>query len=254
MKGLKALAVALLLLAFWQAGAYSGLLDPMIFPSPSDVAESLAKDLAVGDLPVQIMFSMELIGKGLLISGMLAIITGYACIKMDGFRKIVETVVTLIHPLPGVALLPLVILWVGTGKAAIIIIIVHGAFWPLMQNVLSGIGSIPYIYFKVGDNYGLSTREQIFHISIPASAPFIIAGFKIAWARAWRALISAEMIFGAAGLAGGIGWAIYKSRVFMDIAGIVAGLLLIMLIGIIVEKFVFGFIEKRTVEKWGMTR
>ncbi|HKL10883.1 MAG TPA: ABC transporter permease subunit [Clostridia bacterium] len=253
MKRLKSLAAALFVLALWQAGASSGLLDPMVFPSPEDVAKSLVKGLAGGDLPIQILFSLELIGKGLLISGMLAILTGYACMKMEGFRKIVETIVTLIHPLPGVALLPLVILWVGTGKTAIIIIIVHGAFWPLMQNVLTGIAAIPYIYFKVGDNYGLSIREQIFRISIPASAPFIIAGFKIAWARAWRALISAEMIFGAAGLAGGIGWAIYKSRVFMDIAGIVSGLAVIMLIGITVEKFVFGFIEKRTVEKWGMT-
>lgn len=252
MKRLRGLAAALLLLALWQVGSASGRLDPMVFPSPADVAESLVNGFAQGDLLVQILFSLELIGKGLLISGLLAIITGYACMKMDGFREIVGTIVTLIHPLPGVALLPLVILWVGTGKAAIIIIIVHGAFWPLMQNVLSGIASIPYIYFKVGDNYGFSTREQIFRISIPASAPFIIAGFKIAWARAWRALISAEMIFGAAGLAGGIGWAIYKSRVFMDIAGIVSGLFIIMLIGITVEKFVFGFIEKRTVEKWGM--
>ena len=177
---------------------------------------------------------------------------GYVCLKASGFEKAVKTIVTLLHPLPGVALLPLVILWVGTGKTAITIIIVHGAFWPLMQNLLSGMESIPDIYFKVGDNYGFSTSEKIIRILIPATAPFLIAGLKIAWARAWRALISAEMIFGAAGLAGGIGWAIYRSRVFMDVAGIVSGLAVIIIIGIVVEKFVFGFIEKRTIKKWGM--
>ncbi len=236
----------------WQMGSVTGLLNPLVFPSLFQVAGSLHSGFFEGELLLQILYSLELIGKALLISAAMALVAGYACLRFEGFRKAFETVVTLLHPLPGVALLPLVILWVGTGKAAILIIIVHGAFWPLMQNILLGIRSIPDIYFKVGANYGFSTREKIFRILIPASAPFIIAGFKIAWARAWRALISAEMIFGAAGLAGGIGWAIYKSRVFADLAGIVSGLIIIMVIGIVVEKFVFRFIEKRTVLKWGM--
>lgn len=253
MKGMKGIGIIIALIALWQACSVSGWLNPMVFPSAFEVAESLREGIFEGNLIVQILYSLELIGKGLLISVFLAMCVGYVCLKASGFKKIFETIVALLHPLPGVALLPLVILWVGTGKTAITIIIVHGAFWPLMQNVLSGMASIPDIYFKVGDNYGFSTSEKIIRILIPASAPFLIAGLKIAWARAWRALISAEMIFGAAGLAGGIGWAIYRSRVFMDVAGIVSGLAVIIIIGIAVEKFVFGFIENRTVKKWGMT-
>jgi len=254
MKKMKGIGILVALIVLWQASASSGRLSPMVFPSFLDVAESLQKGFFEGDLLIQILYSLELIGKGLLISSILAMVTAYICLKIDGFRKAFETIVTLLHPLPGVALLPLIILWVGTGKTAILIIIIHGAFWPLMQNILSGIAAIPDIYFKIGDNYGFSTHEKIFKISIPASAPFIISGFKIAWARSWRALISAEMIFGAAGLAGGIGWAIYKSRVFMDTAGMVSGLVVIMAIGIGVEKIIFAFIEKRTVEKWGMAK
>lgn len=252
MRRAKGLFAGLLLAIVWQAAAQSGFLNPMVFPSFLDVLANLYEGLFNGLLGVQILYSLKLIGIGLAISAILALSSGFLCLKSGAVRRWFETIVILLHPLPGVALLPLIILWFGTGETAIIIIIVHGAFWPLMQNVLQGMRQMPDIYLKIGENYGFSTREKTLQILLPAAAPFILAGFKIAWARAWRALISAEMIFGAAGLAGGIGWAIYRSRVFMDAAGIVSGLLVIMAIGIFVEHALFRAIENRTVRKWGM--
>ena len=74
---------------------------------------------------------------------------------------------------------------------------------------------------------------------------------KIGWARAWRALISAEMVFGAVGSKGGIGWYLLNQRTFMDTSGLFAGIILVILIGIFVEDVVFGAIESRTLKKWG---
>ena len=116
----------------------------------------------------------------------------------------------------------------------------------------AGFKAIPEIYKKIGRNYEFSTMDILFRILLPASLSYIIAGIKIGWARAWRASISAEMIFGATGGIGGIGWYIFNKRVFMDTAGLFAGLIVIILIGIVIENFVFGRLEKATIKKWGM--
>jgi NitT/TauT family transport system permease protein len=120
-------------------------------------------------------------------------------------------------------------------------------------NLLAGFRSIPPIYRDVGRNIGLKPLQNTGLIMIPAAVPFLLAGLKIGWARAWRALISAEMIFGAAGGEGGLGWFIFKRRVFMDTPGIYAGILVIVVIGILVEDGFFRQIERLTVKKWGMS-
>jgi NitT/TauT family transport system permease protein len=119
--------------------------------------------------------------------------------------------------------------------------------------LITGFKATPKVYSDVGRNIGLNRLALLKEIHIPASLPYLISGFKIAWARAWRALISAEMVFGAVGGKGGLGWYIFKQRVFMDTAGMFAALAVIMLIGILVEEVMFEKVEGLTIRKWGMT-
>ena len=183
----------------------------------------------------------------------MAVILSSLSILFKSFRGLVDTLVSIAHPLPGIALLPLIILWFGAGEISIIFIIVHSVVWPLVLNLLSGFKAIPKIYKQVGNNYGLNSFKIIRYIMIPASLPYFLTGMRISWARAWRALISAEMIFGAAGGKGGLGWFIFKNRVFMDTNGIFAGLIVIVVIGMLVEDLIFNKLEKVTIKKWGMT-
>jgi len=101
-------------------------------------------------------------------------------------------------------------------------------------------------------NIGLSKIGLITGIYIPATLPNIYAGLKIGWARAWRALISAEMVFGATGSKSGIGWFIYEKRAYLDVPAVFASLVVIVIIGIAVEDLLFNQIEKHTIRKWGM--
>ena len=89
-------------------------------------------------------------------------------------------------------------------------------------------------------------------IYIPAAFGSILSGIKVGWARAWRGLISAEMIFGTTSAGTGIGWFIFTKRNNVDIAGVFAALLVIIAIGIVVEYGVFRFIAKHTIRKWGL--
>jgi NitT/TauT family transport system permease protein len=88
---------------------------------------------------------------------------------------------------------------------------------------------------------------------IPNAFPYILSGLKIAWARSWRALVSAEMVFGASGVVGGLGWFIYKTRYFMDIEAVFAGLISVIIIGMLVDEFLLKTLENKTVKKWGMS-
>jgi len=236
----------------WQMVALSGWFSPLIFPSLKIILQTLYNSLVNGELIKQVVFSLTLIIQGLLFSLIIALTMALLSQVSDIFATLLDTLIAIAHPLPGIALMPLVLIWFGAGRTAIIVIIIHSVLWPLVLNLITGFRSIPEIYRLVGKNYGLSIVKIMWHIMAPASLPYFLAGLKIGWARAWRALISAEMLFGAAGSFGGLGWYIFKKRVFFDIPGVFAGIIVIIIIGILVEDLIFSKIEKATVKKWGM--
>lgn len=237
----------------WQCIALSKIFNPASFPRIETIFSAFINDITGGTIMFQTLYSLGLILKGLLIGLIIAVILSGLSMLSSIFAGFVDTVVTIAHPLPGIALLPLVILWMGVGQGSIIFIIVHSVVWPMILNLLMGFKAIPQIYKQIGKNYGLETIKIVWFILLPAALPYFIAGLKIAWARSWRAVISAEMVFGAAGNIGGLGWFIFKKRVFMDTPGLFGGLIVIIIIGIIVENLLFEKIEQATIKKWGIS-
>lgn len=156
--------------------------------------------------------------------------------------------------LPGVALLPLAIMWFGIGEPTIIFIVIHSILWPMSRSIIDGFKSISNIYIESGKNIGLRGLKLVLGVYIPAAFSSILSGMRVGWARAWRGLISVEMIFGTTGSGAGIGWFIFMKRTNVDIAGVFAALIVIIIIGIIIEYGLFRTIEKKTVKKWGMIR
>ena len=104
----------------------------------------------------------------------------------------------------------------------------------------------------VGANYGLTGFAYVTRILVPAAFPSIMTGLKIGWAFAWRTLIAAELVFGVSSGQGGLGWFIFENRNLLDIPAVFAGLLTVIVIGLIVENVVFQTIERHTILKWGM--
>lgn len=243
---------AIFLLAAWEAFARFGGVSPLAFPSLVDIGKSLISSIQSGEILQQTGFSLGLILWGLGLALIMALALATLSLLSQSVDALTDTLVSIFHPLPGIALLPLVILWFGTGTNAVVFVIVHSVLWPLLLNLKSGFKSVPLIYQKIGRNYEFPLLKRIGKIFIPASLPFGLSGLKIGWARAWRAAISAEMIFGVTGGEGGIGWYIFNKRVFLDTPGLYAGLVVIILIGMFVEDFFFAQVEERTIKKWGM--
>ncbi|MCR1898936.1 ABC transporter permease subunit [Irregularibacter muris] len=243
----------LLFLGIWEIMAHSSLVNALSFPSLKLIGQSLLSSIFSGEIVYQILYSLGLILLGLIIGVFSSLILSFLAILHPIFESLMDALVSIFHPLPGIALLPLIILWIGTGSKAVVFIIVHSVLWPMILNLSAGFKSIPSVYKKIGQNYEFSLLKIVTKIYIPASLPYIIAGLKIGWARAWRAAISAEMIFGATGGQGGIGWYLFNKRVFMDTPGLFAGLILIIIIGIGIDDLVFDKIEKLTIRKWGIS-
>lgn len=240
------------MLILWELVARLNIVSPLAFPSLEIISNSFISSVLSGEILYQTLYSLKLISLGLAIGIVLAVVISSISLYNPLFESFVNTLISIFHPLPGIALLPLIILWIGIGTKAVVFIIVHSVLWPLIVNMTAGFRSIPQLYKMIGQNYEFSRIKSIFKIYMPASLPYALAGIKIGWARAWRAAISAEMIFGATGGIGGIGWYIFNKRVFMDTPGIFAGLIMIVVIGITVEDVLLKRVEKATVDKWGI--
>ena len=156
--------------------------------------------------------------------------------------------------IPGIALISAIIIFLyGQNDIAIVILVVHSVVWPMSRSIIDGFNAVPKLYLEVGQNIGLSPIKLLFGVFIPAAMPRIFSGIKVGWARAWRGLISAEMVFGGAGTIG-MGYYITQRRDNSDLASIYATIIIIIIIGLVVEYGIFRTIENRTFKKWGMTR
>ena len=168
------------------------------------------------------------------------------------FHTWLHTLVQIAHPIPGVALLPLVILWFGIGEKALLFILIHASLWPMIINLDLEIIRIKKQYSKVIKAYNLSFKDQLVKVYGLGSFPAVISALRIGWSRAWRGFISAEMIFGIIGNRSGVGWFIFEKRVYSDIPGLYAGIIAIILCSIGIEYLVFNPLEKITVKKWAI--
>jgi NitT/TauT family transport system permease protein len=244
--------VLILLAAAWEL--YARHLDNALqFPTFFDTVAALVRSLLSGELPTAAAFTIPLLLTGYVAGLALAgLLTAFASATRIG-ADLLETLTAMFNPLPSIALLPLALLWFGLGEGAVIFVLIHAVLWAVALNTFSGFKSLSPTLRMVGQNYGLSRPSYLFRILIPGAFPSILTGLKIGWAFAWRTLIAAELVFGAQGGSGGLGWFIYERKNQLLIADVFAGLLTVIVFGLIVENVIFRAIERRTVERWGMS-
>lgn len=250
----------ILILTVWECVARARLLGPtseLIFPTLETIfrafLDNFVKGYAGKSLWVYIGNSMLLLLEGLVIGIVLSFLLSGLSIISKTFYDVYDLLVSVFDLLPGVALLPVVIIIFGIKPGVIVFLIVHAVIWPMSRNILDGFKAVPQIYVEAGMNIGLEKASLLWGVYLPASVSYIVSGLKVSWARAWRGLISAEMIFGVASMPG-IGLFINQMRTNMKNAEMYATLIVIILIGVLVQYGLLSPIEKNTVKKWGMSR
>jgi NitT/TauT family transport system permease protein len=241
------------MMILWELLARTECFPPLLFPSLSSILINLATEIASGEILGMISFSLYLVGVGLGFAILTAAVIATLAMISQLISDWVQALMAILHPLPGIAVLPIIILWLGTGPQSIIAVIWFSAVWPLIANLHTGLRSVSATQIEVGRNLGLKGITLVRFVLLPGAFPYILTGIRIAWARAWQASVAAEMVFGASGGIGGLGWFIYKKRFFMEIPSVFGGMLVIILLGLLVERFCFEYVEVRTVRRWGMT-
>lgn len=244
-------AILFLMALLWQIYALR-LNNELMLPPFTTTIDALLEATRNGELLRALGTSLKVLaiayGIGVVVAG---IITMLALTSRFG-TDLLETCTGMFNLLPAIALLPLALLWFGLGYPSIIFVIVHSVTWPITLNIYSGFTGVSKTLRMVGHNYELSGPAFIFRLLIPAALPHILTGLKVGWAFSWRTLIASELVFGVSSGSGGIGWFIYEKKNQLDIAMVFAGLIAIIIIGVLVENIVFTSIENRTIRKWGM--
>jgi NitT/TauT family transport system permease protein len=243
--------VLVALAVVWEV--YARWLDnPLLFPTLGATLEALWSGFASGELEERAWVSLSVLligyGAGVVLAFMFAVIAITSRLGND----FLETLTAMFNPLPAIALLPLALLWFGLGIGSIVFVLIHSVLWAVALNAHAGFRAVSETTRMVGRNYGLSGLALVWKILLPAAFPSILAGMKIGWAFAWRTLIAAELVFGTTSGSGGLGWYIYQNKNEIEIPNVFAGLLTVILIGLVVENLVFRVIEARTVQRWGM--
>jgi len=221
---------------------------PYIFPGPRDVAQILWTGFADHSFWIAIAVSMRrmLIGYG--ISVVLGLILGLGVSSNKFLEDTVGALLVSLQSLPSICWLPIAVLWFGLTEKAILFVVVMGSLLSVTISMETGRKQLPKIYSMAGRNLGARGIRLFWHVTLPASLPYIVTGLKQGWAFAWRSLISGEMIFVSLGL----GQLLMMGRDLNDMSQVVAVMILIIALGYLVDGLFFKTIESRLQQRWGL--
>jgi sulfonate transport system permease protein len=239
------------LIGVWQAYVSLKHVNPLLFASPWETAKAFGNGWADGSLADPTRTTLRILAEGIGIGILVAAgFTLFATLTTVG-EDLLTLLTAILNPLPGVAVLPLAMLWFGLNENAILFAIANATVWPIALAITTGFKTANPTILAVGRNIGLSRLRIVTDVLAPAALPHAITGLKTAWAFGWRTVIAAELVFGVAGAHGGLGSYINNAKLYLLIPRVFAGLVTIAVLGVVFEAL-FGVLQRRTVVRWGM--
>jgi len=250
---MKKLIVLVMLALAWEATVRLLDVNKLLFPPFSDIVSRLFQGLGLGgsgELWSYIWETLSVILQSFAISIVIAVVVTGLAVSNRWMREVLSVMTGIFQPLPSIALLPMAILWFGFSRESLIFVVVMAMIWPIASSLTVGFATISPTLLRLGRNYELGRTAMMWEILLPAALPMMISGLRVGWGFGWRTVVAAELVFGATGTGGGIGWYINNSRLFMNIADGFAGILLVIIVGLLTES-VFRLVQHLTTHKWG---
>ena len=244
----KKIAFYIILVVIWQVVSMSNVWPNNIFPSPYEVGEDLAYSAADGSLFFGIGTSIMRLVVGLAIAIVGGVVLGIFMARVETVNQTIGSLVLGLQSIPSIAWVPLAILWFGLTDTGIIFVTAIGAIFAVTINTYTGVKNINPHYIEAARNMGAKGTQLVTNVLIPAAFPYMISGFKQGWAFAWRGVIGAELLFSFLGL----GFLLNVGRQLNDVSQVIAIMLVIMMIGIAVDGFIFKKIENKVMSRWGL--
>lgn len=185
---------------------------------------------------------------GFIIGNLLAIPIGIAIGLNRHASDFMMPLLTFLQSIAGIAWVPLAVLWFGLGNGAIVFVIANIIFFSNLYNAVVGVQSIPTVYYRAAKSLGASRLDLLLSVVLPGAFTQLLVGLRSSMAFGWRALVGAELIAGTSG----IGYMTLEAVEWYQTETVILGMIIVGLIWLVMDKFLFSSIEDWTVRKWGM--
>jgi NitT/TauT family transport system permease protein len=224
----------ILVIGLWQLAGSSGWINPLFLPAPSAIALAIYKLALSGALWHHVSVSIMRIGTGWILGTIAGIIVGFRIGLSSIARGIGITFISALFPIPKIALLPLLILWLGIGEEPKIATIALGVFFSTAISVYSGVDQVPRNLIRMAQSFNVPFRTIVRRVIWPGALPSILAGFRITASVALLLVVSAEMI----GAEFGIGAFVLQAGNLMQTDQLLAGVVILSLFGLAVGRLI----------------
>jgi NitT/TauT family transport system permease protein len=229
--------------------AHAGAFPRRLFPPLEEVGATLVRLTAQGILPQHAAETLLRLAAGFAIAAAAGALIGIAMGRYKRAEELLLPLVSIGAPVPGLAYAPLFLLWFGLGDSGSIILVGFVAMFPVILNSWTGVKAVKEIWIRAAQTMGADERRLFRHVILPGALPYILTGWRLGLAQAWRILVAVEML---AAVDWGLGWLIFGAREFLNTDAMLAGIAVIGAIGLALEKLVFERLERYTVVRWGM--
>jgi sulfonate transport system permease protein len=221
----------LIILLFWEYAGRNGLVSPAILPAPSKIQQAYSKMLSSGALVRNIQVSFGRVITGYAIGTAAGLSLGIVIGLFRYIERSTFLIVSLLRPIPMIALVPLFILFFGIGETSKIAVIALGSFWPIFMNTQHGIKSVDIKLLEVAHALRKSQLETLLKIIFPSSLPAIFVGARLGASIAWMCVVAAEMIAASSG----VGYMLMFARETSQTPVMYLGILVIGLFGLLID-------------------
>ncbi len=233
----------------WEMFARFGPFPPRLFPPLEAVAVTFGRLAVNGILALNAVSTVARLLGGFALAAVAGVAVGIAMGRYRRAEDFCLPFISIGNPIPGIAYAPLFVLWFGLGDLPAVLLVGFAATFPVVLNTWTGVKAVKEIWIRAAETMGAGDRDLFRKVILPGALPYILTGLRIGLARAWRVLVAVEML---TSVSRGLGWLIFGAREFMNTDVMLAGIAVIGLIGLLLEKAVFVRIERYTVVRWGM--
>ncbi|MEI7924770.1 MAG: ABC transporter permease [Chloroflexota bacterium] len=248
--GYRALRIVIFYIAVigvWWAIARAEIWSPYLFPAPDAVFKALRTNLENGQIPAAVLASLQRMAIGYVVSFVLGMLLGILIASSKWANETVGGVVLGVQSLPSITWLPLAVLWFGLSEQAIIFVVLMGSTFSIAISARAGILGIPPLLQRAAGTLGASRWQAYLYVVLPGMIPAMVQGMKQGWSFAWRSLMAGELLFVSAGL----GHLLDVGRNLNNIAMVFSVMFVIVIVGVAVDRLIFGRAERWVQERWG---
>jgi ABC-type nitrate/sulfonate/bicarbonate transport system permease component len=223
-----------LFLLIWEGVVRIRGIAPIILPAPSSIARYLWAMILDGSLPYHLWITFLRIIGGFFIASFFGILLGVLMGMSRIVSRVLDPWIAALYPLPKISLIPLLIIWLGTGEAYILTISAITAFFPVVISTYSGIRQVDQGLVRAARDLGANERQVQMRVIIPAAIPAIFAGLQLGMGVTIILVVAAEMIGGSS--QSGMGFLLIRYGQVMETEKVFAALVVLAIFGGVIIK------------------